>query len=179
MLKTSKTLPPGSVRIVNVTSGGHLIAPKGGIDFADPSLTKNTPMSRYAQSKLANVLHTKTLHRLYGPGSSSSEGEIWSSALHPGLVQSNIGARAEIPFWMDSLFKVYFAFGGRRMDGDTGAWTSVFCAASPLMTKEQSGTYFERIAKAGTQSSLAKDPMLAQRLEEWTRDMMGKEGFVE
>jgi NAD(P)-dependent dehydrogenase (short-subunit alcohol dehydrogenase family) len=54
MLSTSKTLPLGSVRLVNLTSGGHFMAPKGGINFADTSLP-NKAGSRYGQSKLANV----------------------------------------------------------------------------------------------------------------------------
>lgn len=38
MLRTSRTLPVGSLRIVNLTSSGHLSAPKGGINFEDPTL---------------------------------------------------------------------------------------------------------------------------------------------
>ena len=63
------------------------------------------------------------------------------------------------------------------MDTDTGAWTSVYCAASPEMKREQSGSYFERIAKAGTQSCKAKDMALAAKLEEWTKELMAKEGW--
>jgi Dehydrogenases with different specificities (related to short-chain alcohol dehydrogenases) len=72
MLRTAKMLPPGSVRIVNLTSSGHLGAPKGGVNFKDLSLKKNGPWSRYGQSKLANILHTTTLHKTYGPGSPSA-----------------------------------------------------------------------------------------------------------
>ena len=47
------------------------------------------------------------------------------------------------------------------------------------MKKEQSGMYFERIAKAGSQSSKAKDMVLAAKLEEWTKELMRKEGWVQ
>ncbi|EOO03015.1 putative short chain dehydrogenase protein [Phaeoacremonium minimum UCRPA7] len=73
MLRTAKTLSPGSVRIVNLTSSGHLGAPKGGINFNDLSLKDGSTWTRYGQSKLANVLHTKTLHKMYGPGSPNSD----------------------------------------------------------------------------------------------------------
>ncbi|KAL5335496.1 hypothetical protein BJX70DRAFT_314351 [Aspergillus crustosus] len=89
MQRTARTLPAGSVRIVNLTSSGHLGAPKGGIHFPDLSLKDSSPWARYGQSKLANILHTKTLHSLYGPNSPSArngDGEIWVSAVHPGLV---------------------------------------------------------------------------------------------
>ncbi|KAE9375048.1 NAD(P)-binding protein [Stipitochalara longipes BDJ] len=177
LLQTSKVLPAGSVRIVNISSGGHFMAPSGGINFADTNLP-NKPVSRYGQSKLANVLHTKTLNKLYGPSSPSAkagEGEIWTSAVHPGLVESQLEGRVESA-GQRTLLKVFHFFGG-YMDTDTGAWTSVFCAASPLMKKEQSGTYFERIAKSGWQSGPAKDLKLAEKLEAWTKETMGKEGF--
>lgn len=181
LLSTSKSLPAGSVRIVNLTSSGHYSAPKGGINFVDTSLPNESGLTRYGQSKLANVLHAKTLHKLYGPDSPSSkagEGEIWTAAVHPGLVESEIGARAEFPALINGLLKVIFAFGG-RIGGDKGSWTSVFCAASLDMKREQSGTYFQRIAEAGWQSGMAKDMKLATRLEEWTGDKMKKEGWVE
>lgn len=178
MLNTSKSLPPGSVRIVNITSSGHFMAPSGGINFADTSLP-NKPNNRYGQSKLANVLHCKTLNKLYGPSSPSAkagEGEIWTSTIHPGLVESQLEGRVESAA-QRTLLKVFHLFGG-YMDTDTGAWTSVFCTASPLMKKEQSGTYFERIAKAGWQSSAAKNMVLAAKLEDWTKNEMEKEGWV-
>ncbi|RDW87377.1 hypothetical protein BP5796_03071 [Coleophoma crateriformis] len=183
MLKTSKTLrSPGSVRIVNLTSSGHWFAPNGGINFADTSLADKSAMARYGQSKLANVLHVKTLHQLYGPGSPSAKagnGEVWSSAVHPGYVETQIGVHAEFPAYFRLIFGTFSALGGKAMEADKGSWTSVFCAASPDMKREQSGTYFQRIAEAGWQSSMAKDVGLAAKLDEWTREAMSKKGFVE
>jgi NAD(P)-dependent dehydrogenase (short-subunit alcohol dehydrogenase family) len=90
MLATSKTCPPGTVRIINITSSGHFRAPKGGINFTDLTNKAGAAWSRYGQSKLANILHAKTLNKEYGPGSQvakSGEGEIWTASLHPGLVK--------------------------------------------------------------------------------------------
>lgn len=179
MLKTSKTLPAGSVRIVNLSSSGHWSAPKGGINFPDTSLQGSSVMTRYGQSKLANVLHVKTLNKVYGPDSPSAKagnGQVWVSAVHPGLVETNLGVRSEFPAALLLVVKVFSALGG-RIHADKGSWTSVFCAASLEMKKEQSGTYFQRIAEAGWQSSMAKDMDLAARLEEWTRTEMKNEGF--
>ncbi|RYP23237.1 hypothetical protein DL766_007534 [Monosporascus sp. MC13-8B] len=138
------------VRIVNLTSSGHLGAPKGGINFEDPSLKDSGPWPRYGQSKLANILHTKTLHKTYGPGSPSArngEGEIWVSSVHPGLVETNLATSV----------------------GESGS----------DMKAEQSDTYFEIFRQFGEprwQSGAAKDAKLAERLEEWTREVMRKEG---
>ena len=175
LLDTSKTLPRGSVRVVNLSSSGHYSAPKGGLNFEDTALRNASGMTRYGQSKLANILHAKTLNNVYGPDSICSkngDGEFWTAAVHPGLVESEIGARAALPTWMKIVLAPYVALGG-RMDGDRGSWTSVFCAASQEMKMEHSGAYFQRIAdSAGWQSSMAKDAELAEELEEWTRREM-------
>lgn len=105
LLRTAANEAPGAVRIINVTSIGHnLFAPKTGIDFADMKQIAGSPWSRYGMSKLANILHTKELHRRYGPGSSvesrqaranfppsatpPATGEIWVASAHPGSVDT-------------------------------------------------------------------------------------------
>ncbi|KAE8317925.1 hypothetical protein BDV41DRAFT_561102 [Aspergillus transmontanensis] len=184
MLRTAKTLHPGSVRIVNLTSSGHLAAPKGGINFKDLSLKDNGPWARYGQSKLANILHAKVLHKAYGPGSPSAqngEGEIWVSSVHPGLVETNLAASVgDSGSGMMCVFSVLRMFG-LMWSADKGSWTSLFCAASHDMKAEQSGTYleiFRRFGEPRWQSDMANDWKLIERLEEWTGEAMRKEGFT-
>ncbi|KAJ5785311.1 uncharacterized protein N7503_010523 [Penicillium pulvis] len=184
MLRTSKTLPPGSVRIVNLTSSGHLGAPKGGINFKDLSLKNSSPWSRYGQSKLANILYTKTLHKRYGPGSLSAqkvEGDIWVSSVHPGLVETNLATSVgESGSGMLGVFSVLRMLGF-MLPADKGSWTSLFCVASIDMKAEQSGAYleiFRRFGEPWWQSAAAKDDKLAEMLEEWTRNKMTDEGWV-
>jgi NAD(P)-dependent dehydrogenase (short-subunit alcohol dehydrogenase family) len=183
MLRTSKTLPPGSVRIVNLSSSGHLSAPKGGINFKDLLLKESSPLTRYGQSKLANILHTKTLHKTYGPGSLSvrnGEGEIWVSSVHPGLVQTNLATSVD-DSGMAGVLSVLGMFG-LIWPADKGSYTSLFCVASWDMKAEQSGTYFEvfkRCVEPRWQSGAAKDEKLAERLEEWTNEVMKSEGWVQ
>lgn len=185
MRRTAKTLPPGSVRIVNLTSSGHLNTPKGGINFEDLSLKESGPWSRYGQSKLANILHTKTLHKTFGPGSPparNGEGEIWVSCVHPGLVETNLARSLE-----ETGSGVVSVFSVARMLGlmyptDKGSWSSLWCAASPEMKAEQSGGYFEIFRRFGEpwwESGAAKDGKLAERLEEWTGEVMRKEEWIQ
>ena len=184
MLQTAKTLPPGSVRILNLTSSGHLGAPKGGINFKDLSLKDSSPWLRYGQSKLANILHTKILHKTYGPGSPSArngDGEVWVSSVHPGLVETNlatsVGKSASSIMCVIWVLRMF----GLIWSADKGSWTSLFCAASRDMKAEQSGTYmeiFRRFGEPWWQSGAAKDGKLAERLEEWTGEVMRKEGWV-
>ena len=176
MLKTSIGLPAGNVRIVNLSSSGHWSAPSGGIDFSDTSLKNGSGMNRYGQSKLANILHARTLHKLYGPGSASAKtgkGEIWTSIVHPGLVKSGIGKSEEFPVMMRTAAHILGMFG-IWWDNDRGSWTSLYCAASQDMTADQCGTYFQRIAERGWDTKSAKDPELADKLQQWTDKEMVK-----
>jgi NAD(P)-dependent dehydrogenase (short-subunit alcohol dehydrogenase family) len=184
MLDTSKTLPPGSVRIVNITSSGHLSAPKGGINFEDPTLKDATPMVRYGQSKLANILHTKFLHGTYGPGSSSAnnnDGEIWTSCVHPGLVETNLAdGVSESGFAMNSVISV-LRMVGMFWTADKGSYNSLFCVAGEGMKAEQSGEYLEIFGRWGEpwwQSGPAQDAKLAEELERQTKEIMENQGFT-
>ncbi|KAK7972340.1 hypothetical protein PG988_006474 [Apiospora saccharicola] len=185
MRSTAKTSPtPGSVRIVNISSSGHLMAAKGGIHFEELSLKESSPWARYGQSKLANILHAKTLHKNYGPGSPSAqsgEGEIWTCSVHPGIVETNLSTAVK-----DSGPGVASAFPLFRMLGmiypaDKGSWTSLFCVASQDMKAEQSAGYFEihgRFGEPCWQSGAAKDWRLAEKLEDWTEEAMRKDGWI-
>ncbi|KAI1445010.1 hypothetical protein F5Y02DRAFT_143404 [Annulohypoxylon stygium] len=178
MLKTAKSLPPGSVRIVNLTSSGHLGAPKVGINFEDLALKDSGPWQRYGQSKLANILHTKTLHKTYGPGSLSArngEGEIWVSCVHPGLVETNLGSSLQESGSSITGFFSILRMLGLMWTADKGSWNSLFCVASPDMKSEQSGAYceiFGRFPEPKCLSSAAKDERLAERLEKYTKDTL-------
>jgi NAD(P)-dependent dehydrogenase (short-subunit alcohol dehydrogenase family) len=182
LLSTSKGLPAGSVRVVNLTSGGHMMAPKPGINFGDTSLKDEPSIYRYGQSKLANVLHAKTLHKKYGPGSSgdrAGNGQIWTSSVHPGIVESELDNKAMEAPWYVRLAAGAAQTLGARWPTDKGAWTPVYCVASPTFKAEHSGWYHERIAKAGgLQSAKSKDMDLAAKLEEWTEREMKKKGFA-
>ncbi|KAK7974505.1 hypothetical protein PG989_016353 [Apiospora arundinis] len=184
MRNTAKKLPAGSVRIVNLSSSGHLASPKGGIHFLDLSLKESGPWPRYGQSKLANILHTKTLQKTYGPGSPSArggEGEIWVSSVHPGIVSTNLTSASELGAGTKGTLSV-FGMLGMIYPSDKGAWTSLFCVASQEMKADQSGGYFEihgRFGEPCWQSAAAKDAELADRLEGWTRETMKKEGWVQ
>ncbi|KAL1865739.1 hypothetical protein VTK73DRAFT_5085 [Phialemonium thermophilum] len=181
MLQTASTLPPGSVRIVNLTSSGHLAAPKDGIHFQDTSLQDSGPWERYGQSKLANILHTATLHKTHGPGSLGArdgKGEIWVSAVHPGLVDTNL-ATSVGKLWLMSFSALRML--GLMWPADKGSWTSLFCVAGPTMKAEQSGTYmeiFRRFGEPRCLSDAATNEELAERLEKWTREEMSRGGWL-
>jgi NAD(P)-dependent dehydrogenase (short-subunit alcohol dehydrogenase family) len=181
--KTAQQLSsqPGAVRIVNVSSIGHQQAPTPGINFGNTGLENGSPMDRYGQSKLAQILHASTLHRTYGPGSSKAtqSGEcIWTTSINPGLVQTNLGAHDDFPRWMRWV-AVPAAWLGLAWTSDKGSWTSLYCAASDQMQEAECGAYFVRLANPrGSRSAYAKDAVLAEKLEAWTVEEMKQKGFV-
>lgn len=180
LLATSKTAGPGSARIVNLTSSGHWSTASGGIDFSDLSLPNDSPRTRYGQSKLANVLHTRVLHEQYGPGSANAKaenGEVWVCSVHPGLVETNLANNSEFTGFLKWSIAT-LRFLGAMADADKGGWTSVYCAASPDMKKTDSGAYYQRMADSGGwRSFAAKDPALAKKLDVWTNEEMKKRGW--
>lgn len=179
LLQTATSLEPESVRVVDLSSSGHTMVPSAGIYFEDLNLKGRSSMVRYGQSKLGNILHAKILNKLCGPNSPhavADGGEIWTAIVHPGLVKGGIADNADMPWLLRKFFHVYGAMGG-MVDPDVGSWTSLFCVASPEMTKEQSGKFFQRIAQVGWQSKIAGDTELAKLLEEWTESEMKQRGF--
>lgn len=184
MLRTSLTVPPGGVRIVNLSSSGHLGAPKGGIHFEDTSLREEGIWARYGQSKLANVLHAKTLDRKYGPGSDSvreGRGEIWTSSVHPGVVETGLADPVNESSLMMRMLIPVLRVLGMMWSADKGSWNSLFLVASGDMKGTQSGEYldiFGRFGEPWWSSSAAKDGGLADRLEVWTGGVMRGEGWV-
>lgn len=79
---TSASSPVGQVRVVNLTSDGHQrFTVHEGIRFEDPELKNESAMTRYGHSKLANILHTKQLHRLHGAW-------LVTAAVHPGHIDT-------------------------------------------------------------------------------------------
>lgn len=93
LLTTANSAAGATCRIANVTSDGHAVfPPKSGIEFSDINLEKKSAMMRYGQSKLANVLHAKELHRRYGPKNDDdddvSQTHIIVAAVHPGHIDT-------------------------------------------------------------------------------------------
>ncbi|KAH8883743.1 hypothetical protein GQ53DRAFT_846738 [Thozetella sp. PMI_491] len=90
--KTAENSRPDDFRIVNVTSMGHaLFTPEGGIVFENIKLESASAMTRYGQSKLANIFYAKELTRKFGvlgEGKNGSRSEIWVAAVHPGNIET-------------------------------------------------------------------------------------------
>ncbi|KAJ1528210.1 hypothetical protein HK096_010372 [Nowakowskiella sp. JEL0078] len=147
-------------RIVIVSSDGHSSAPPEGILF--DSINDKSALgsfNRYGQSKLANILFTKSLaERLEGK-------DVLVNAVHPGV--SNINPA-------DNSWANWFALVAGKFlapyianSPETGALTQLYVATSPeIREKNYRGQYFVPITKLGSPSKQAQDKALRDKL--WT-----------
>ena len=129
--------------VVNTASTAHL---RGRIDLSDVDLTtKWSAWRAYSNSKLANVLFTRGLHRRF-----VLQG-VSTASFHPGVVASNFGASS------GGLTKWFYASAlGKRLliDSDAGADTLIWLAEGTPPRDWASGLYYDkrRPAKIATQA---------------------------
>lgn len=166
LLETAKE-PNSDVRIVNLSSCGHSMAPSGGIIYEISKLEKQGTWARYGQSKLANILFTKELARRYP--------SITSVAVHPGIIKTDLYG----PTNENNMILRYglMVFGGLVMqDVPQGARNQLWAATS--RDKDiVSGGYYDPIGKKSGGSGYAKNGELAKDLWEWTESELAKNGY--
>ncbi|XP_054478643.1 retinol dehydrogenase 12, like [Anoplopoma fimbria] len=136
-------------RIITVSSMAHSW---GSINLEDINSEKGyDKKAAYSQSKLANVLFTRTLaKKLEGTG-------VTTYSLHPGVVQTDLWRHLSGP--QQFAMKIVSPF---TKNSSQGAQTSIYCAVEPSLVKE-SGGYYSDCAPANC-SAAGKDDVLAQKL---------------
>ncbi|RYN79058.1 hypothetical protein AA0117_g4054 [Alternaria alternata] len=175
---TATTEPVGTVRIVNVSSANHRMAPSEGIVFGDINLQGSgySPWVRYGQSKLANYLHALSLHQML-----NNKG-IRTSSLHPGIIDTNLTDHVDMPgisILSSNPMRCLFRAVGFMISADKGSWTQLFAVAGTDFTAEMSGGYLDPIAKKSkiTMPRNAPDD-LGERLWKWTEEEMKAKGYI-
>lgn len=125
---TAKVSPPGSVRVVWVSSSAaEGISPRAFIE-ALPNMEKQGAMDLYNISKLGNYLHSAEFaarHRADG---------VVSVSLNPGALDSD--------FWRSQGGLTTLVLRKTVLHPPVyGAYTSIFAGFSPEVTLENSGTH--------------------------------------
>ncbi len=140
-----------AARIIIVASRAHY---DGRLDLAGvtDARVRYRATAAYAESKLANVMHTFALaRRMAGTG-------ISVNCLHPGVVATNL-----LPPWL-RLIKPLFT--RVTFDAERGARTTTYLALDQAAAGV-SGRYFDECQLPRTASALANDIELQESL--WTR----------
>ena len=173
---TTRVSSPGTVRIVNISSMGHTATLKEGISFNDTSLKDTFTFRRYAQSKLANILHANLLHSRYKLAAAAEGGsQIWAFSLHPGNIDTQLNTRSRggtrlVPF---------LRCMGVYITPQEGSFSSLWAVAGKEVTAETSGGYFVPVGEKKVPSKQAQDLKLAERLWDWTERALREKGLSE
>lgn len=152
-----KLLAEPHSRVVNVSSKAHYNA--STIDFTElraPSSVLRV-LHAYNVSKLANVLHAKSLaHRYAAQG-------LHAYSLHPGVIASDV--------WREVPQPLRWFMRRSMISNEEGAKTTLFCATSAEVA-DQNGLYYDE-CREKQPSAVAQSRELADALwrhsEEWTQ----------
>ncbi|KAL3487256.1 short-chain dehydrogenase/reductase [Aspergillus germanicus] len=162
LLEKTATLPSADVRIITISSHGHMYAPKpDGIKY-DTLRTEAESLGaygRYGQSKLAVILWARHAAKLYS--------QITIASIHPGVVRTNLMNNATgSPLIVRILGKVANRVVASVEQGVRNQlWASV---AEGVV----SGEYYEPVGVGGTATELGKDEELAEGLWGWTEEAL-------
>jgi len=147
-------------RIVNVASRAHYSVPKTGINYENlfnPTSTAHG-LPEYAVSKLANILHAKSLaKKLAGRN-------ITTYSLHPGVVASEVWRG--VPRFIRGFIQLFM------LSVEDGALTTCYCASSEEAGKE-TGLYYDT-SRVKEPSACALDSDMADKLWEKSEYFLSK-----
>ncbi|KVH95421.1 NAD(P)-binding domain-containing protein [Cynara cardunculus var. scolymus] len=165
-------------RIVIVSSEGHRITYKGGINF-DKINDESSSIYAYGQSKLANVLHANELTRRF----KEEKVELTANSLHPGAIATNLLRHhsilegvvdwvgkyflktiPQVRSWNSCEFSIILRYNY------SGAATTCYVALHPQV-KGVSGEYFVD-SNIGRPSSVSKDSELGKKLRDFSLGMV-------
>lgn len=85
--------------------------------------------------------------------------------------------RDRAPWYLAWLYSVLIFIGIIR-PVDEGCISSVYTGASNQFTAEMSGKYFNEKAKMKEPNPASKDQAGLERLEQWTKEVVGKDGWL-
>jgi NAD(P)-dependent dehydrogenase (short-subunit alcohol dehydrogenase family) len=171
LLKTAEQ-PGSDVRIVNLTSMGHYLAPPQGIIWDQAALEKIRTWARYGQSKLANILFTKELAQRYP--------QITSVSIHPGVIITDLytsfagGFFLKWATWFYSLLTPILP--GHYKDTKGGSLNQTWAAVVDKNALKN-GEFYIPVGTLSGGSAKARDVGLAKKLWEWTEAELQKHGY--
>lgn len=170
---TSQLLPlmraqPRPARVVNLASVAH---EQFGADFDVSDLhfrrgRRYSNWGAYGQSKLANVLFTRALHRRC---LASPDAQISALAVHPGVIPTNLWRHTQgVLKWVVTKVVARFAYASNEAKSiPQGAATTVYACLAPELEGYRGGAYLAD-CKVCAPSDKAMDVKLAEKLWEVT-----------
>ncbi|KAJ9604982.1 hypothetical protein H2200_010371 [Cladophialophora chaetospira] len=169
-MQRTASQPDSDVRIVNVSSAGHMFVTGPGIYFDQlkTPMESTNPGVIYAQSKLANILHARELAKRYP--------EILTTSAHPGRVESNLAnVMFDVNGFNGRFQRVFDSLAG-QFTVQQGALTQLW-AATWKRDEVKNGAYYVPAGKENAGSKKSRDAELAKKLWEWTESELSAKGY--
>ncbi|KIX07083.1 uncharacterized protein Z518_05060 [Rhinocladiella mackenziei CBS 650.93] len=170
LMQKTTSQPGADVRIVNLSSGAHLFAPRAGICFdgLKTEMKSYNPGTLYGQTKLANILHARELAKRYP--------DIRSTSVHPGRVETNIDNVMMELNNLNARVQRIFDFLAGPMNVQQGALTQIWAA---VWKKDEikNGAYYVPVGKENQGSTLSGNAELAEKLWDWTEKELVEKGY--
>lgn len=166
LLKTAEE-PGADVRVVNVSSMGHQMAPIGKLVYDQAELENWSTWRRYGQAKLSNIYHVRELQRRYP--------SITATSVHPGVIMTDLyNASGDSSFVMRMGYSVM-----RRVLHDVhwGAKNQLWAATAPKEEVRRSYYWMPIGSKNGGSFWMAQKPKLAEELWDWTEKELERHGY--
>ncbi|PQE07435.1 hypothetical protein CJF30_00007178 [Rutstroemia sp. NJR-2017a BBW] len=165
LLKTTEQ-KDSDVRVVALSSAGHVLAPSQGIVFEQlkSEMKSYYTFRKYGQSKLANILFAKALQKRYG------DKGITAVSVHPGVVNTNLyttmlggfGPVGKVVGMTQGFFYTSQQDGAKNQ-----LWAAVGKKGAGK-GEVSPGEYFCPVGTPGQGTKISGDEKLADELWEWT-----------
>lgn len=160
LTKTAAESPTSDVRVISLSSQGHIYLSRGRFDFnslKNTDAASRSTLMLYSQSKLANILWARQLAKEYP--------QFTVASLHPGVVNTHLADGVAAPGFLKTIVKGVFKVV--LIGPEKGVKNQLWAAVAP---KEglKSGEYYEPVGISGKASEDGKDEELARKLWEWT-----------
>jgi len=169
-LSKTASQPNADVRIINLSSEGHQMAPRD-IVYDQAALEKQSTFARYGQSKLANILHARELQKRYPA--------ITSTALHPGVIITELYAGLSATTAAARVFMPAARAAtsvGLLYDIPAGAKNQLWAATAPK-AEVATSHYWKPVGIKSGGSGQARNEAMAEKLWEWTEGEFKKHGY--
>lgn len=163
LLETASAQPGTPPRVVSVASIGYKYCGDAGIALStlrdlDAGLT---PVQRYTQSKLANVLYAQEIGRRFQ--------KFTIVSIDPGSVATELFSRepgdAQVKHLQENV-------APKSTKPVTEGVKNHLWAGTVEAGKLANGAYYEPVGKSGTETGAAKNEEKARELWEWTQEVI-------
>ena len=163
----------GKVRIVNLSSNAHELAPKDTKFESLDELNRDLgPNPQYGRSKLANLLYARYLNKHLTKGEYPN---ILINATHPGFVDTKMSSQDIHEPYPLGGYGMSVAMKPLKKDISQGAVSTVFAATA----FDGSGEYICPPAVVERGSDKSRDDELAENLMKLTRDLVKEKTYDE